>query len=35
MKYEYHIGEASMDERHWSISSTRTLTKKEIKCKEN
>lgn len=30
MKYEYHIGEASMDERHWSISSTRTLTKEEI-----
>ena len=30
MKYEYHIGEASMDERHWCISSTRTLTKEEI-----
>ena len=30
MKYEYHIGEASMDERHWSISSTRILTKEEI-----
>tara|TARA_R100000995_G_C3452654_1_gene108966 strand:+ start:702 stop:950 length:249 start_codon:yes stop_codon:yes gene_type:complete len=30
MKYEYHIGEASMDERHWSISSKRTLTKEEI-----
>ena len=30
MKYEYHIGEASMDERHWSISTTRPLTKEEI-----
>jgi hypothetical protein len=30
MSYLYHIGESSVDERHWSISSTRILTKNEI-----
>lgn len=30
MSYLYHVGEASMDERHWSISSPRILTQTEI-----
>ena len=30
MSYLYHIGESSVDERHWSISSTRILTRDEI-----
>jgi|LULG01.1.fsa_nt_gb hypothetical protein len=30
MSYSYHVGESSLDERHWSISSTRILTKDEI-----
>ena len=30
MSYTYHVGESSLDERHWSISSTRILTKDEI-----
>lgn len=30
MSYTYHVGESSVDERHWSISSTRILTKDEI-----
>lgn len=29
-KHTYHVGEASMDERHWTISSTRLLTQEEI-----
>ena len=30
MSYLYHVGEASMDERHWSISSPRILTRAEV-----
>lgn len=30
MSYLYHIGESSVDERHWSISSTRILTQDEV-----
>ena len=29
-KHTYHVGEASMDERHWTISSTELLTQTEI-----
>lgn len=29
-KHTYHVGEASMDERHWTISSTELLTETEI-----
>ena len=29
-KHTYHVGEASMDERHWTISSTELLTQEEI-----
>ena len=29
-KHTYHVGESSMDERHWTISSTKLLTQTEI-----
>ena len=29
-KHTYHVGEASVDERHWTISSTQLLTQEEI-----
>lgn len=29
-EHTYHVGEASMDERHWTISSTKLLTQEEI-----
>ena len=29
-KNTYHVGEASMDERHWTITAKRPLTKAEI-----
>ena len=29
-KHTYHVGESSMDERHWTISSTELLTQTEI-----
>tara|TARA_R100000458_G_C8102534_1_gene128642 strand:+ start:85 stop:333 length:249 start_codon:yes stop_codon:yes gene_type:complete len=30
MSYLYHVGETSQDERHWSISSPRILTRAEV-----
>ena len=29
-KQTYHVGEASMDERHWTISSKQLLTQEEL-----
>ena len=29
-KHTYHVGESSIDERHWTISSTELLTQEEI-----